>query len=290
MAKYTRDGKNYYRLIQDFMIDGKTRCKRRYLGKVIPADLDNRKREFLYDSENFIWHENFSKIHANVEFMPKETELLEAGKDHFGIRFTYISCRISGSPMTLLDTVRAINGGHIGINRTFNEITETQSYYRIFREAMESTEDLTLEKILDWHWELFKRTRPAIAGVLRSEVSHMNDEQDYSLTGKSETSVSSIFDWYETEKNNLNPGMLAGLVYAKILTLHPFPDGNGRISRLALNFILHRNGYPRYPFRVDRHDRDWHTEALTRSCDFDREHRILRWFFRQYKRMYTKHN
>ena len=38
--------------------------------------------------------------------------------------------------------------------------------------------------------------------------------------------------------------MLAAFCAGKIVQIHPFINGNGRISRLAANFFLHRYGYP----------------------------------------------
>ena len=42
----------------------------------------------------------------------------------------------------------------------------------------------------------------------------------------------------------MHPVELATLVHLKFITIHPFTDGNGRISRILMNFILHRNNYP----------------------------------------------
>ena len=38
--------------------------------------------------------------------------------------------------------------------------------------------------------------------------------------------------------------MLAAFCAGRIVEIHPFINGNGRISRLAANFFLHRYGYP----------------------------------------------
>ncbi len=36
---------------------------------------------------------------------------------------------------------------------------------------------------------------------------------------------------------------LAGLVHLKFVAIHPFGDGNGRISRLIMKFVLNKKGY-----------------------------------------------
>ena len=42
----------------------------------------------------------------------------------------------------------------------------------------------------------------------------------------------------------MHPFELAALAHLKFVKVHPFRDGNGRISRLIMNFVLLKNGYP----------------------------------------------
>ncbi len=51
-----------------------------------------------------------------------------------------------------------------------------------------------------------------------------------------------LLDWYRTE-NNLHPVEKAALFHYKFVLIHPFDDGNGRISRLLMNYHLLRSDY-----------------------------------------------
>ena len=49
-----------------------------------------------------------------------------------------------------------------------------------------------------------------------------------------------LISWYkdEEQKNELHPVTLAALLHYKFVRIHPFDDGNGRISRLLMNYVL----------------------------------------------------
>lgn len=42
----------------------------------------------------------------------------------------------------------------------------------------------------------------------------------------------------------MHPAELAAQIHEKLVTVHPFKDGNGRTARLVMNLILLRGGYP----------------------------------------------
>lgn len=46
------------------------------------------------------------------------------------------------------------------------------------------------------------------------------------------------FSFYQNNKNVLHPIVLAADMHEKLVTIHPFIDGNGRTSRLVMNLIL----------------------------------------------------
>ena len=47
-----------------------------------------------------------------------------------------------------------------------------------------------------------------------------------------------LFRWYETETDELHPVVLAAELHERIVTIHPFIDGNGRTARLIMNLTL----------------------------------------------------
>jgi hypothetical protein len=58
--------------------------------------------------------------------------------------------------------------------------------------------------------------------------------------------MTDLVDWYRAEEAapTLHPVALAAEFHYRFVRIHPFDDGNGRMSRLLMNLILLRHGYP----------------------------------------------
>lgn len=58
--------------------------------------------------------------------------------------------------------------------------------------------------------------------------------------------MSDLIQWYNeaNESNQYSPIELAALFHYRYIRIHPFEDGNGRIARLMVNFILKQHGWP----------------------------------------------
>lgn len=47
-----------------------------------------------------------------------------------------------------------------------------------------------------------------------------------------------LMEWYRDEQTALHPVTLAAMFHYKFVCIHPFDDGNGRVSRLLMNYVL----------------------------------------------------
>ncbi len=59
--------------------------------------------------------------------------------------------------------------------------------------------------------------------------------------------MSKLVEYYNS--STLHPIIKAAIFKACFVKIHPFRDGNGRLSRLLLNYMLIRNGYPTITIR-----------------------------------------
>jgi Fic family protein len=95
-----------------------------------------------------------------------------------------------------------------------------------------------------------------------------------------DTLIKEFFDWYNKEKKVLHPAELAALIHLKFVTIHPFTDGNGRISRLMMNFVLKKFNFPMLDIPYTK--RSSYYNALERSQVNKDENIFIQWFFRRY--------
>jgi len=77
--------------------------------------------------------------------------------------------------------------------------------------------------------------------------------------------MQNLIRWYRQNKKTLNPFELAILLHTKFEIIHPFVDGNGRVGRALMNFILERSGYP--TLYLGQEHRAAYLDALVRADD-----------------------
>ena len=77
--------------------------------------------------------------------------------------------------------------------------------------------------------------------------------------------MADLIEWFRSEesKNELHPFILAALLHYKFVRIHPFDDGNGRISRLLMNYVLMKNNLP--PIVIKSSDKKNYLTALNRA-------------------------
>jgi len=68
----------------------------------------------------------------------------------------------------------------------------------------------------------------------------------YASPEETPAKMQELMAWYEEASNNksVHPIVVAALFHHKFVAIHPFDDGNGRVTRILMNLILMRNNYP----------------------------------------------
>lgn len=276
-------GRAYYYLEHAFRKDGRVRKTELYLGKTIPKNIEDVKRNFLGKLYREKWYPLLDSIKR--EFSKERLEMpqsaLEKETETFAVRFTYDTQRMEGSTLSLRETAGLLEKGISPKGRPIRDVKEAEAHKGIFEEMLVYKKDLSLQAILWWHKNLFRETRTDIAGKIRQHQVAISGSR---FVPPSPVEVhpllTEFFRWYEKNKKRLHPVELAALVHLKFVTIHPFADGNGRISRLMMNFVLNRNGYPM--LNIPYENRNSYYNALERAQAKNVEDIFLQWFMRNY--------
>jgi Fic family protein len=140
-------------------------------------------------------------------------------------------------------------GGNVKASRDVEGVVEmmldaTQKY----------AEPLTAERLFAWHASLFPTGRsgmrritvgawrPAGIGAMQVVSGPMGRERvhfEAPAADRLEHEVSVFLDWFEAA-NGIDPVLKAGIAHFWFVTIHPFEDGNGRISRAIADMALAR--------------------------------------------------
>ena len=198
--------------------------------------------------------------------------LSEKDKDRLSRRFTvdfnYNSNHIEGNTLTYGQTeVLLLFGKVIGEAsvRDVQEMTASNVGLRMMTEEARLKEaPLTQNFIRTLHQTLLREDytvyRNLPGGVLTSYVIHAGeyktrpnsvitrygDRFEYASPEETPSLMADLVDWYNKaeKEGKLSPVELAALFHYRYIRIHPFEDGNGRIARLMVNFILTRHNYP----------------------------------------------
>ena len=164
----------------------------------------------------------------------------------FGIAFTYNTQRIEGSNLTESDTKNLLVHGLTPSRKSSNDMIETQRHYDLFIKLVTSKKLLKITKsdILKWHRHVFGQTK---IGEARSFRSHRvgvvtNDEIEFATVPEIPRKIDEFFRW--VNKSKMNPVELVAMAHYEFVTIHPFADGNGRMSRLIMNYVLFLHDCP----------------------------------------------
>ncbi len=291
VRKRIRNGRVTYELWYSYYDNGKTRIRSKYLGTSIPGNVEEIEGRFTERIDNELIARKEGNIRGMGEKVPDAILGRQGftGLPSFGVCFTFGSLRLSGSRLTLLDTFRTVETGKTIRGRSWNDISEAKAHFNLLQDLMRLPVDLSPETITDWHWKLFRISRPSNAGLFRTENSVEQDSgclypDPSEIRGKLE----SLFSWYSRHQDTYNPVIVAARVHHGIWAASPFTYGNGMISRLALNYVLHSMGYPMFSFMEIHAERGLYRKAIERSLMNQNGREFVKWFARQYGRVYFK--
>ena len=261
-----------YYLVYSYRDNNKVKKIRRYLGiGISKEELEKAKHKAEEEIKNELGELNteifnFSLSKKQIEKLNKYDKQIRIHHlqgwewARFTEQFTYNTNAIEGSTVQLEEVPFILRK----IKPEDSEETETKGVADALEFIRKTKEDLSLELIKRIHKLCFWGTKH-FAGKFRDvEVvirgGRGNIVHRGVLASQLHYSMIELVEWYKKNKKKFKPLVLAAIVHDQFEHIHPFQDGNGRVGRLLLNFILLKNSYP--PINISLKDRAEYYQSL----------------------------
>lgn len=180
----------------------------------------------------------------------------------FEIEFTHNSTAIEGNTLTLMETKLVLEDGISVGGKRLREIYEQINHQKAFRYVKQCiARGLPLdEKIVkDIHALLMENI--LVGGIYRDVEVYISGAQHTSPPpGEMYRQVKDFYADLAWKAQQLNALELAAWTHAEFVKIHPFPDGNGRTSRLIMNYQLMAHGFA--PISIAKESRLAYYDAL----------------------------
>lgn len=285
---YSKYGKPKYFLVKDILVKGKKRKVLKYIktGEAPSNDeLDRFKREHAYQLELKAARKKaeLSSDHYSSDLLGKGViadleelrfvyqrfeELLtvneaEVYERDFEVNYVSGTTRYEGNTLTLEQTKDLLLAGILPKDRSSREIYEVDNFKKVIRYRNSYKKKVNLDFIRNLHALIMDNIDNESAGTFRrtDDVIIAGCSMDLAPAAVIEDElIQAINDYYSDLKSGKHPFESTILFHYRFETIHPFTDGNGRVGREVLNFMLMRERFPKLLFLGK--DRELYISAL----------------------------
>ncbi len=192
---------------------------------------------------------NLSKLNEQKNYYQSNKDILPDSvidnyNKAFEIDYTHNSTAIEGNTLTLMETKLVLEDKLSIGGKELREIYEVVNHDKAFsyvKDCVSKDEALSETVIKNIHALLMENIIPG--GIYRSIDVYISGARHTPPTPND--AYRQIKDFYAdlSIKANDNPIELAAWTHAEFVRIHPFIDGNGRTSRLIMNFQLMAHGF-----------------------------------------------
>ncbi len=183
--------------------------------------------------------------------------------DYINVKLTYHSNAIEGNTLTEAETALVIEKGIAVGGKTLREHNEAINHFNAFNYIMQRSlnkEPILEEDILKIHSYVLNHIDDEKKGVYRNlNVRVLGSNSIFPNYAKVPSLMEGLNNFLK-DNQSLHTIELAKEAHYKLVSIHPFIDGNGRTARLLMNSILIQGKYP--PLIIEKEDRLEYINAL----------------------------
>ena len=181
-------------------------------------------------------------------FRPLPPALVRNLEEWFKVELTYTSNAIEGNTLTRRETAMVIEKGITVGGKTLKEHLEATNHAKaidfINSIASKKPNQITEKDILAIHEIILKGIDDENAGHYRNVPVRISGSALVLPNHRKVPDLMAEFADWLAQNHDEHPVWLAGDAHYRLVTIHPFVDGNGRTARLLMNLLLIMHGYP----------------------------------------------
>jgi len=179
----------------------------------------------------------------------QDPALLKEVQKFYRIDLTYTSNALEGNSLSLSETKIILEDGITVGGKPLGDILEAighgAAYDYMF--SLLKNNGVSVNDIYRMHKLFYRQIDDDNAGVLRKQhvfISGSEHNDKIPESSNLPAKMQELEAWLKGTKDEIHPVLFAARLHKKLVQIHPFVDGNGRICRLGMNAVLIQNGYP----------------------------------------------
>lgn len=198
---------------------------------------------------------------------PLPRELADNLDEWFRVELTYTSNAIEGNTLSRRETAMVVEKGITVGGKSLVEHLEATNHAAaidwVKAQIERKPQGITESDILDIHRLILKGIDDQNAGRYRNVAVLISGSTVVMPNPVKVPDLMSEFVVWLKASKNIHPVELATDAHYRLVSIHPFVDGNGRTARLLMNMILLMSGYPAAIIR--KRDRLKYISALEKA-------------------------
>lgn len=200
-------------------------------------------------------------------FRPLPPELVKNLDDWFKVELTYTSNAIEGNTLTRAETALIVEKGLTVQGKSLTEHlgatnhVEALDYVKML--VGKKRQSISENDILEIHRLILNKIEAGNAGRYRTQHARLTGSDVILPNPVKVPDLMEKFARWLISRNLDRIVKIAADAHYKLVSIHPFSDGNGRTSRLLMNLLLMQEGYP--PAIIRKEDRLAYINSLEKA-------------------------
>ena len=179
----------------------------------------------------------------------QDPALLKEVQKFYRVDLTFTSNALEGNSLSLSETKIILEDGITVGGKPLRDIFEAVGHGTAYDYMFSILENkaISVNDIYKMHRLFYKQIDEENAGVLRKQqvfISGSEHNDKIPQSSNLPVQMQELESWIQDTQGKIHPVLFAARLHKKLIQIHPFIDGNGRICRLSMNAALIQSGYP----------------------------------------------